>query len=1224
MPPGPDAADEARKAVRLDPGSGHAHLVLGLTLEREKRYAEALDVLEEALRLAVGDAGLRLQIHQEAANVLLELGRPGPAGEQARAAIRLAPGNGHAHFVLGLALEREKRYEEALAALEEALERGRSEPGLPAQIRVERAHIFLEQGRFDLSVAETRAALAQGAPAGPAALSLAAAHRAAGRQAEAIAELDRALERCGGDRRLNARIRNEKGHILFAQAEYGPAIAEFRAAVGAGERSGNSLFLLGLACKHAGRPEEALAALEGALEDAARDPGLRAQIHFEAAHILLGLGQPGPAAERAREALRLDPGNGHAQLVLGLALGREGRCDEALAALGRALELGQDDGELRLRAREERARVLRGQGRWDEALAELDQALDLCGGDPQRGARVRGERADILFSQGRHESAIAEFRAAAEAGERSGGASLLLGLACLRAGRPEEALAALDEALALSGDDQRLRSRIHEARADLLFARGEPAPALDEFGRALELCGGASGVRTRLREARARILFERGDCAAAIRELEEADGRSASAGFMLGQSYQRAGQDERALAAFDEALRLGSGDRRLLGRIHHERARIHSRQGRDDLAREGFSEAVALGHDTEEAHLLLARGHVKRGEWPRAEAEFHEAVRMNPSKQTLRELMQLYTKLKKADSCAAACARYLEVEAAEDAAENRALRDRLRTLGAGRRPDRPLRVKLIRTPFFEPPLNGALNYSLLPPLGMSTITAYLRANGIAVDQDDLHVRINHRNAFGGSGGTIPADLFRDEARMLAYVGGEADPGLEAALDQVEALSPCAGYDVVVLSLIGDDVNPSETLFTLAFSRRLKTRHGPLILVGGAGREIDSLAERDTPHIDYIGKDRGEKMLFLLLTALRHGVDLAEVPDPPIQRSGKVLQAGPDAIRFWTDPDYAGLPLDLYGYRSPRRLDCADAELRELLGGFAECGLRAAQWRLMEGCFFACIFCGASLTREVLVLPPRQAAAQLRRLREEHGIRCFFFVDRMINVSRRYVNEFCDELLREGLDILWSDCARADNLDRETLLKMRRAGCVRLIYGLETASPRLLKLIDKRIDLGRLEDTLRWTDEAGILTGLELISGFPSETREDVQATVDFLRRNQARIDMLYYTTLYLEKMSRLYSDPAGFGVANVAKFGPDDAPPLGSMSDFKFDEAGGLPWSEKRRATEADFQYLREQTRDIGFRLPTYEAEHLIFYLYSRLGDKKKIASVLKRAAAVL
>jgi tetratricopeptide (TPR) repeat protein len=1071
------AEAESALGLGLDGGSGQAAFLLGLAHRREGRYAHALAALEKALPLCADDRKLRWRIHFETAHILLEQGKHEPAIAQAQAAIGLDRETGHAHFILGLAHEREKRYDEALAALDEALKLSRNDKRLLEQIHNERAHIFLERREYDQSIAEAQEALGQDGQDGQAAFYLGSAYSHREQYEEALAELDRALLMCGGDRQLRAHIRNERAHIFFAQGKYELSIAEFQETIRLGERAGDADFLLGLAYKHVGRYPEARAAFDEALGRSADDRPLQARIHTELADVLAAQGERELAVAQSQKAIELSRETDRATFLLSSAY--------------------------------------RHQGRYEEALAECDKALRRCGDDRKLLSHIRNERGRIFSEQGRHELAIAELEAAISLDQESGPAEFLLGLAYKDARRHADALAA--------------------------------------FGKALTLC---------------------------------------------------------------------AGDRRLLSQIHHETALIHYEQGRYDLAQEGFRRAIALGHDTDGTHLMLGRTHERRGELGPAERELRKAAEMSPSRPALRELIRLYTKLKKADSCVSACARYLELEEAHDARENQAFRDRIRALAPGRPPERDLRVKILRTPYFEPPERGALNYSLLPPLGMATLAAYLRANGIAIDQDDLHIRINHRNAFGGAGERIPTEVFCDEARILAYAGGAEDPGLDAVMDQVEALSPCAGYDVVLLSLIGDALNPSEAMFTLAFSRRLKTKHGPLIVVGGKDRELDALLERGPRHIDHIGRDKGEKLLFQLLTALRHGLAAPDIPDSPIRSSGLVLNSDP--VRVWTEPDYRGLPLDLYEFRSPRRLEPEDEELRSLLDGFARSGLRAAQHKLMEGCFFECIFCGSSRTREVLALPPRKAVAQLRRLREDYGIRCFFFLNRLINISRRYVNEFCDEIIGTGLDILWSDCARADNLDRDTLLKMRRAGCTRLIYGLETASPRLLKLIDKRIDLDRLAEIVRWTDEAGILTGLEMISGFPGETREDLQATVDFLRRHQAHIDMLYFTTLYLEKGSKLFAEPEKYGVTNIAKADPYDRPPRVSVSDFGFDELGGLPWQDKRRAVNADFQYALEQTKDIGFTLPRYEAEHLIFYLYSKFDDKRKIVSLLKRAAAVL
>ena len=499
---------------------------------------------------------------------------------------------------------------------------------------------------------------------------------------------------------------------------------------------------------------------------------------------------------------------------------------------------------------------------------------------------------------------------------------------------------------------------------------------------------------------------------------------------------------------------------------------------------------------------------------------------------------------------------------------------------------------------------------------MGQIVSYLRSNGLLVDQDDLHIRLNHELRFGAAEDRIDPAVFFDEGRVLAYAAGGEDGGIDAVLEKVEARSRFAGYSVILLSLTADIRNPSGSLFVLALSRYLKRRHGPVIIVGGfERRETDALLRYNGAHIDYIGRGPGEKLLFLALAALKNGAGLGELPGRPLDIQGKEISSARPS--FWIEPDYDGLPLSLYEFQKPRPAAHRDPELAALVSEFHRSRVLVSPHMLVEGCFHGCIFCSCSNTGRVLCLSPREAAAQLRRLRERFGVRNFFFLNRMINLSRRYVNDLCDELLRMRLDILWADCARADNLDRDTLKKMRAAGCVRLIYGLETGSPRLLERIEKRVKPEHLEDVLRWTDEAGILSGLEIICGFPGETPQDVGMTIDFIKRNRACLDMVYYNMLYVEKQSRLYLNPERYGVARFFE-AQDAGPEFGNMQ-VGFDEAGGLGWKEKLAQTRASYErIMRETARP---QVPYFEIEHFIFFLYSKFKDKKKIVAILEKVA---
>jgi radical SAM superfamily enzyme YgiQ (UPF0313 family) len=80
---------------------------------------------------------------------------------------------------------------------------------------------------------------------------------------------------------------------------------------------------------------------------------------------------------------------------------------------------------------------------------------------------------------------------------------------------------------------------------------------------------------------------------------------------------------------------------------------------------------------------------------------------------------------------------------------------------------------------------------------------------------------------------------------------------------------------------------------------------------------------------------------------------------------------------------------------------------------------------------------------------------------------------------------------------------ANTLDRSLLEKMRDSGCSDLSIAVETASSRIQKLIHKFVDLEKVKQTIRDMRELGIYSKVFFMVGFPGETKEDIQETIDF-------------------------------------------------------------------------------------------------------------------------
>lgn len=78
--------------------------------------------------------------------------------------------------------------------------------------------------------------------------------------------------------------------------------------------------------------------------------------------------------------------------------------------------------------------------------------------------------------------------------------------------------------------------------------------------------------------------------------------------------------------------------------------------------------------------------------------------------------------------------------------------------------------------------------------------------------------------------------------------------------------------------------------------------------------------------------------------------------------------------------------------------------------------------------------------------------------------------------------------------------------------MKKAGCHGLDYGLESGSPKVISDMKKGFELPVAERLIRETYEAGIKVGLFLLAGFPTESEENFQETLDFLKAQERYID----------------------------------------------------------------------------------------------------------------
>jgi len=169
------------------------------------------------------------------------------------------------------------------------------------------------------------------------------------------------------------------------------------------------------------------------------------------------------------------------------------------------------------------------------------------------------------------------------------------------------------------------------------------------------------------------------------------------------------------------------------------------------------------------------------------------------------------------------------------------------------------------------------------------------------------------------------------------------------------------------------------------------------------------------------------------------------------------------------------------------------------------GRRTASVITSRGCPMRCAFCDQAIFgRTWRGHSARRVVAELKHLREQHGVDSVTFEDDYFSCSRKRVIAICDELRRQGLSLAWGCSVRCDTITDELLEAMRRAGCSYVYVGIESGSQRLLDLVGKGTTLEVVRQRIRQIKRHGLQVIGSAVVGFPTETRAEIEATVAFV------------------------------------------------------------------------------------------------------------------------
>ena len=402
----------------------------------------------------------------------------------------------------------------------------------------------------------------------------------------------------------------------------------------------------------------------------------------------------------------------------------------------------------------------------------------------------------------------------------------------------------------------------------------------------------------------------------------------------------------------------------------------------------------------------------------------------------------------------------------------------------------------------------------------------------------LSLKRGLKKTLGRSGGNLAplgiatlAGFVREKGFTVAILDCSAlSLSVEEALEEIAKLKPRA---------VGFSVTTYVYPMTAELARGIRVAEPNILTIIGGGhaniQHVSPLQEQEG--FDLLCFDEGELTLWEILEAYKAcGFDrrrlledessLAKIQGMTFRRAGGSLQENPR--RPWI-PDLDVLPM-------PAR-DLLPMD-RYLPFPMYYRNLPVHNMVVTRGCPFACTFCDQGVLSNFRgrSRSPAKAVEEMKILIDQYGAKEISFWDDTLTYNKRWIREFCTLVEKEKLGVDWNCYAAIKTVDPESLALMKRAGCWKIYYGIETGNEDLMKHIKidrKNGSLDLIRETLGWTRDAGIETHCSFMLGVPGETPEKAQKTIDFAVELDPDYAQFSITTTY--PGTELYADLEKFG-----------------------------------------------------------------------------------------
>ncbi|OGJ90243.1 MAG: hypothetical protein A2487_02790 [Candidatus Raymondbacteria bacterium RifOxyC12_full_50_8] len=296
-------------------------------------------------------------------------------------------------------------------------------------------------------------------------------------------------------------------------------------------------------------------------------------------------------------------------------------------------------------------------------------------------------------------------------------------------------------------------------------------------------------------------------------------------------------------------------------------------------------------------------------------------------------------------------------------------------------------------------------------------------------------------------------------------------------------------DLLLYAGIGTLTGP-QIQYGLEIARALREKRSDLPIIWG-GVHPSLLPEETVAHdlCDAVVRGEAEETVVELAQRIEAGESYYNVRGCTFKLEGKIVST-PD--RDWTDLDAIGLlPYHL--------LDMKKYDIDSYF-----------TYHSSRGCPHNCGFCInlAYNKKTFRAQSAEKIVNNIEHILRPYGVKTIYFTDDNFLVNRQRIETMARLIIERGLKFDWIASCRFDyfvKYDARFLSLLKESGCVRLGYGAESGSRRILEYIDKGITPDQVLSSVQKARDAGIkMMPVSFMYGFPGETRDDLLASLDLI------------------------------------------------------------------------------------------------------------------------